>query len=292
MAETSSHPESNSPIPTIAQQPSDRSPQHRQPSPDRRSPSPGPNRSKADQPSGHCLYVGKLSANLKDDDLDRVFGSFGKITHRQVMTDPRTRVSRGFGFVTFETREAAERAIAALHDTELEGSKLVVIFSRRGRPRTPTPGQYMGRLPRDHAGPSRGSDYDPRAMRYAPYSSRSYAPPPRSYDDRDRGVYYSASNYDSRDRDRDSRRFDDRYSNRSPSRGYDRRPPPPEYADRRGDYGGRGDYPPSRGGDYYDQRRDVDDYRRSEMDRRPPPPSYDDRRDAYRDDERRGYQRR
>lgn len=42
------------------------------------------------------------------------------------MYDPHTRESRGFGFVTMETGEEADAAIAALHGTELMGKIMTV----------------------------------------------------------------------------------------------------------------------------------------------------------------------
>lgn len=54
------------------------------------------------------------------------------------MRDPHTRDPRGFGFVTMETAEEAEAAIAGLHGTELMGKPLSVEKARRSRGRTPT----------------------------------------------------------------------------------------------------------------------------------------------------------
>lgn len=52
--------------------------------------------------------------------------------------------SRGFGFVKMDTPEDAEAVIQALNGTNLEGKTLTVAHARRGRARTPTPGQYQG----------------------------------------------------------------------------------------------------------------------------------------------------
>lgn len=60
------------------------------------------------------------------------------------MRDPHTKDSRGFAFVTMETAEEAEAAIAGLNATELMGRTMNVEKARRGRARTPTPGQYHG----------------------------------------------------------------------------------------------------------------------------------------------------
>lgn len=62
----------------------------------------------------------------------------------QVMRDPHTKESRGFAFVTMETAEDAEACISNLSATELMGRTMNVEKARRGRARTPTPGQYHG----------------------------------------------------------------------------------------------------------------------------------------------------
>lgn len=60
------------------------------------------------------------------------------------MRDPHTKESRGFAFVTMDNVEDAEAAISALSATELMGRTMNIEKARRGRARTPTPGQYHG----------------------------------------------------------------------------------------------------------------------------------------------------
>ena len=60
------------------------------------------------------------------------------------MYDPHSREPRGFGFVTFETSDEAEAAITGMDGVELMGRNLKVQRAKRGRARTPTPGQYFG----------------------------------------------------------------------------------------------------------------------------------------------------
>jgi len=127
------------------------------------------------------------------------------------MFDPHTRESRGFGFVTMETVEGADAAIAALNATDLLGKTMTVEKARRGRARTPTPGRYFGPPKR---GESDERPYDPR-----PYDSR-YAGngrDDRRFDDRPpRGGRGYGSGRDPRDdrryddRRHDDRRYDDR----------------------------------------------------------------------------------
>ncbi|KAF7332547.1 RRM domain-containing protein [Mycena kentingensis (nom. inval.)] len=142
---------------------------------------------------GNNLHVSGIGHRVDSRDLEAAFAKIGRVTKAQVVYDPHTRDSRGFGFVTMDTAEEADAAIAALNGTDLGngGKPIRVEKARRGRARTPTPGRYQG-LPKRN---DRERPYDPR-----PYDSR-YS---RDHDRRDR-----YDDYD-RGRDRDYRRRDDR----------------------------------------------------------------------------------
>ena len=72
------------------------------------------------------LFVGSLSWDTNDDGLHEAFAQFGEITEAKVITDRDTGRSRGFGFVTFADDEAADKAVAALNQTELDGRTIKV----------------------------------------------------------------------------------------------------------------------------------------------------------------------
>ena len=72
------------------------------------------------------LFVGSLSWNTDDRGLHEAFAPFGEITEAKVITDRDSGRSRGFGFVTFEDDEAADKAISAMNDTELDGRPIRV----------------------------------------------------------------------------------------------------------------------------------------------------------------------
>ena len=72
------------------------------------------------------LFVGSLSWGTNDDALRQAFEIHGQIEEAVVITDRDTGRSRGFGFVTFEEDEAADKAIAALNGTELDGRTIRV----------------------------------------------------------------------------------------------------------------------------------------------------------------------
>ena len=63
---------------------------------------------------------------------------FVQVKKAQVMYDPHTRESRGFGFVTMESGEEADAAITAMNGTELMGKSISVEKVRVPRPATIT----------------------------------------------------------------------------------------------------------------------------------------------------------
>jgi RNA recognition motif-containing protein len=72
------------------------------------------------------LFVGSLSWNTDDRQLREAFAVHGEVTEAVVITDRDSGRSRGFGFVTFEDDEVADKAIAALNNTELDGRTIRV----------------------------------------------------------------------------------------------------------------------------------------------------------------------
>lgn len=82
---------------------------------------------------GKKLFVGSLSWNTDDRGLREAFAPFGEITEATVIADRDTGRSRGFGFVTFEDDEAADKAIAAMNNTELDGRTIKVDVAQAKR---------------------------------------------------------------------------------------------------------------------------------------------------------------
>jgi cold-inducible RNA-binding protein len=87
------------------------------------------------------LYVGNLSYEATEQDLQDLFGQHGPVTEALMMMDKTTGRPRGFGFVTMGTREAAEAAIQALNGKEWKGRALTV---NEARPREERPGGSGG----------------------------------------------------------------------------------------------------------------------------------------------------
>ena len=72
------------------------------------------------------LFVGSLSNETTSAALRAHFESFGQIVEAKVITDRATGATRNFGFVTMADRKEASAAIAALHQSELDGGRIVV----------------------------------------------------------------------------------------------------------------------------------------------------------------------
>ena len=72
------------------------------------------------------LFVGNLSWNATEGDLQSAFESFGEITEVKIVTDRDTNRSRGFGFVKFASAEEAQLAIKQLDGTDFQGRNLKV----------------------------------------------------------------------------------------------------------------------------------------------------------------------
>lgn len=72
------------------------------------------------------LFVGSLSDHTKNADLRAHFESYGAIVEAVVITDRDTGATRNFGFVTMADRKDAPGAIRALHQSELDGHRIVV----------------------------------------------------------------------------------------------------------------------------------------------------------------------
>jgi RNA recognition motif-containing protein len=95
------------------------------------------------------LYVGNLSYNVTENDLQDLFAEYGTVTEVNLMLDRSSGKSRGFAFVTMETKEAAEAATAALNGKDLDGRNLTVNQARPREERPPRSGGYgRGRDPR------------------------------------------------------------------------------------------------------------------------------------------------
>src|SRR5512133_591927 len=76
------------------------------------------------------LFVGNLSFNMTENDLQDAFAAYGTVVEANLMMDRATGRPRGFGFVTMSTPEEAQKAIDALNGKELAGRALTVNIAR------------------------------------------------------------------------------------------------------------------------------------------------------------------
>ena len=76
------------------------------------------------------LFVGNLSFDITENDLNDAFAAFGTVTEANLMMDRTTNRPRGFGFVTMSTPEEAQKAIDGLNGKELGGRALTVNIAR------------------------------------------------------------------------------------------------------------------------------------------------------------------
>ena len=90
---------------------------------------------------GKKLYVGNLNYQVTNASLESLFAEHGSVRSAQVVMDRDTGSSKGFGFVEMADDQAAQNAIQALHDREVDGRRLVL---NEARPREERPGGRGG----------------------------------------------------------------------------------------------------------------------------------------------------
>jgi len=92
------------------------------------------------------LFVGNLSFNTTQDQLQDLFAAHGNVIEVDVIMDKFSGRPRGFGFVTMENKEAADAAVQALNGKEIDGRALTVNEARprEERPRSGGGGGYGG----------------------------------------------------------------------------------------------------------------------------------------------------
>ncbi|HEU5069010.1 MAG TPA: RNA-binding protein [Verrucomicrobiae bacterium] len=96
------------------------------------------------------LFVGNLSFNTTENDLQDAFAAFGTVTEANLMMDRMTGRPRGFGFITMSSADEAQKAIEGLHGQDLGGRALTVNVAkpreeRAGGPRREFSGERRNR---------------------------------------------------------------------------------------------------------------------------------------------------
>jgi RNA recognition motif-containing protein len=81
------------------------------------------------------IYVGNLSRNVTEEDLQQAFKDFGEVASVKMIKDRYSGESRGFGFVEMPDKAEAQSAINGLNGKELKGQALKVNEARPQRNR-------------------------------------------------------------------------------------------------------------------------------------------------------------
>ncbi len=98
------------------------------------------------------IYVGNLSFNSSEADLEGLFAAYGEVESAKIIVDQFTNRSRGFGFIEMANREEGLRAIQELDSRDLGGRNIKV---NEARPKTDSRGGGGGGGGRRDTGRSR-----------------------------------------------------------------------------------------------------------------------------------------
>lgn len=82
------------------------------------------------------LFVGNLSFQATNADLEDLFRQVGTVTSATILMDKMTGKSRGFGFVEMATAQEVQAAVQRFNGTELHGRALTVNEAKPQEPRT------------------------------------------------------------------------------------------------------------------------------------------------------------
>ncbi|KAI9027297.1 hypothetical protein CLU79DRAFT_33874 [Phycomyces nitens] len=75
---------------------------------------------------GDNLFITGLSGRTTSAELEELFNKYGKVQKAEVMYDPHSRESRGFGFIRMNSTEDADRAKTSVSGTEVDGRVVTV----------------------------------------------------------------------------------------------------------------------------------------------------------------------
>jgi cold-inducible RNA-binding protein len=86
------------------------------------------------------LFVGNLSYQTMENDLQEYFSQAGVVSSVNLMLDKFTGKSRGFAFIEFSTQDEANKAVEMFHNKEFQGRALTVNIARPRDERAPRSG--------------------------------------------------------------------------------------------------------------------------------------------------------
>ncbi|HYX09855.1 MAG TPA: RNA-binding protein [Bacteroidales bacterium] len=76
------------------------------------------------------IYVGNLDYRVNENDLEDLFQEYGTVSSSKIITDKYNGRSKGFGFITMESNDEANKAISELNGTSYEDRDIVVNEAR------------------------------------------------------------------------------------------------------------------------------------------------------------------
>lgn len=106
------------------------------------------------------LFVGNISYNTTENDLQDAFAAFGTVVETNLMMDRATGRPRGFGFVTMSSAEEAQRAVEGMNGKQVDGRALTVNVARPREDRGPGGGGGGGGQRREYRGGGGGGRRD------------------------------------------------------------------------------------------------------------------------------------
>jgi len=106
---------------------------------------------------GSKLYVGNLSFDTSDQELEQAFSEFGEVVSAVIVRDRDTDRSKGFGFVEFAQSADAQKARESMNGKELSGRTIKVDEARE--PNTRSQGRRSG----DRGGGGGGGGFNRRS---------------------------------------------------------------------------------------------------------------------------------
>jgi RNA recognition motif-containing protein len=72
------------------------------------------------------IYVGNLDFKVNEDDLQGIFEEYGTVNSTKIIVDKYSNRSKGFGFVTMDNNDEANKAIKELNGATLENRQMLV----------------------------------------------------------------------------------------------------------------------------------------------------------------------
>lgn len=104
------------------------------------------------------LFVGNVSFDLTENDLQDAFAAHGTVTETNLVMDRVTGKPRGFAFITMASEEEAQKAIQAMNGASIGGRNITVNLARPKEERGGGGGGGGGRGPRRDYGDGGGRD--------------------------------------------------------------------------------------------------------------------------------------